>query len=127
MREIEFEAWDIENQVMIPWSLDMFNETSPVTEYGGEFPQDEEHFILRQYTGQLDFNNKKAFDGDIVKILGHKSRKYTCEFPALCKIIWSDESSGWLLQSLDGKHSFGLYKNTIFQIVGNIYESHLRK
>ncbi len=62
--EIKFEAWDKKNKAMIPWSIDMFSDMSPVTFYGDEFP-DDKFFILRQYIGLHDIDGKEWYYKDI--------------------------------------------------------------
>lgn len=133
MREIKFRAWDKEKQIMIPWSLDMFNETSPVTEYGGEFPQDEEHFVLMQFTGRKDQKRIKEFpegqeiyDCDLIKVIAEKhlidGEYEKCEqFNA--SVFWEYEMSAWFYEELEYGEGGHPLANCKCEIIGNIYQN----
>jgi hypothetical protein len=84
---------------------------------------------LSMFTNQTDKNNIAIFGsfeidgkmtrgGDIVLLLGNKHKKYTVKFPEKCNVIWCVNTSGWFLKATNKKHSFGLYKNGIHEIVG---------
>jgi hypothetical protein len=71
-----------------------------------------------EWTGRKDRNNKDIYEDDEVNFIGNKHRSYTCGLPETCRVVWSEEASGWMLVS--EKHSFGLYKMGIHEVIGNI-------
>ncbi|MFA5382076.1 MAG: YopX family protein [Candidatus Micrarchaeia archaeon] len=73
-----------------------------------------------EWTGRVDRNDKDIYEDDEVNFLGNKERSYTCGLPEICRVVWFEESSGWMLTS--EKHSFGLYKTGIYEVIGNIHD-----
>ena len=69
MRKIKFRAWTLQEYMDFP-----ANSMIPPDEVNGdknkwlEFEPEKETFILMQYTGLLDKNGKKIFEGDVVKV-----------------------------------------------------------
>ena len=73
-------------------------------------------------TGHPDIDGQEVYDGDKVDFFGCSTREYTGHLPTRCKVVWFEESSGWMLDDMDGKHSYGLYKSSIVKVIGHIHE-----
>jgi uncharacterized phage protein (TIGR01671 family) len=68
-------------------------------------------FILMQYTGQKDKNEKMIYDGDIVEWNEGENKKPVYWDNKECSFYVGDEDEGYLLHELD------------CEIIGNIYEN----
>ena len=90
MVEIKFEVWDVENKKMIPWYLEMFSDMSPVTGYSSEFPTGGS-FILRQFIGLKDKNDKEWYYGDVGEFENGDRFYIDSEDWLLFVTIWVDE------------------------------------
>lgn len=66
MREIKFRAWDKESKKMRTEEFGFFIGSSNGLSYNGEL-ECYHKFVLMQYTGLKDKNEKKIYEGDIVK------------------------------------------------------------
>ena len=70
-REIEFRAWDYDNNKMIFWTLNdlLVRFGNPEYQFNVE---DRPSFLFdwMQYTGLKDKNGKKIFEGDVIYICG---------------------------------------------------------
>lgn len=76
-----------------------------------------------QQVGRKDINNKEVYRGDRVKIIGHKCRQIReSDHKTVCNVVWFDEAGGWMLDCIDGKHSYGYYNTAIVEIIGNIHQ-----
>lgn len=115
MREIKFRAWDKANTIMLFFS---FNENT--SDYPVEFPEnnlsENEGYVIMQYTGLKDKNEKEGYHKDIVK---------DPECNMLLVIDWLDEGR-WILQPVGRTSSFyalPLESLRRFEVIGNIYEN----
>jgi hypothetical protein len=119
-RPIEFRAWnskikEMEIVISIEWFFNedtkKFDKPDVVTPKS----QLKDQPILMQFTGLLDKNGKKVFEGDIVQWMSHRGRK---EILIQAKIGWGTcgfWTQGWL-DKLDMN-----YHN--MEVIGNIYEN----
>jgi len=129
MKETKYRAWDKRNNSMIDFDLDnidMFRLVITKDDWWIEFDNheddkqflDKSYFILLEYTGRNDRNNKKLFQGDIVSIYGKELsigliwwQTSTCQFV----IDWSFGNKKDFSHKL--QHSRELIK------IGNEYEN----
>lgn len=122
MREIKFRAWEINwlnketgqpQGRMMQWEdiRDDFAYIQNVTS----------HFILTQYTGLKDTNNKEIYEGDIVRC-SHDYDNYIN-----CFVAWREHLAGFYYVDKSCEDKQWLSMITMFnaseEIIGNIYEN----
>ena len=109
MREISFRAWDKATKRMISWNQILNNliEGRNVVSRIYDPLNNDKLLIPMQFTGLLDKNGKKIFEGDIVK-QGSMPYKYTIEW---------DDNGAWRFEP--GGY---LYEQNDYEVIGNIYE-----
>lgn len=121
MREIKFRAWDKALKSWTNYSIDddllMFYDKHAEC---WETDQEGERFILCQYTGLKDNEDREIYEGDIVKAIS---------FARWIGVVkYSDENQAFIFDDLDKKYRG---KSTVFMnqfddgfgILGNIYEN----
>lgn len=124
MREIKFRAWDKELKEWTNYSIsnidgtliDFYNKETGFWESdrGGE------RFVLSQYTGLKDKNNREIYEGDVIKAISFARWIGVVEY--------SDENSAFIFDDLDKKYRgdsivFMSQFDQGFKILGNIYEN----
>lgn len=124
MREIKFRAWDKELKEWTNYSISNIDGT-PIDFYNKEtgfWESDRggERFVLSQYTGLKDNEDREIYEGDIVKAIS---------FARWIGVVkYSDENQAFIFDDLDKKYRG---KSTVFmnqfddgfEILGNIYEN----
>ena len=127
-RAIEFRYWDEEEKEMIyyrnPYTLcgktvlvlDDMESRSYVDSDDVEIIED-----LMQFTGLPDKNNKKIFDGDIVKFLTFEyGNENIIETTGV--IVWSDARFAWYVTGKYNNLLSHIIKTEI-EVIGNIHEN----
>lgn len=120
MREIKFRAWDKEQKEWVNYSIDddllMFYDKLGEC---WEVDQEGERFILCQYTGLKNFNEKEIYEGDIVRAVGFS------KWIGVAK--YSDKNQAFVFEATDknyrGNIVFISQFDQGFKILGNIYEN----
>jgi len=96
-------------------------------DYGnGMYELDNDNYIIQQFTGVLDKNNKEIYEGDIVKTTGPQLDVHAVEYTK-GEITWVRESF-CLCQSGIGGNEMSYYVHCDccpcgLEIIGNIFEN----
>ena len=107
MREIKFRAWE-GKRMFYDFTISSLD-GEPFAENGNAYPE----WILQQFTGLLDKNNKEIYEGDIVK---DGNKKF--------EIKWSSILMGWQMRTLNkNPDKFMHFSTANLEIIGNIYEN----
>lgn len=127
MREILFRgkvtdgSWIYGNYIYAPGNVEVHSICDP------DFPYDwyeVNRHTLEQYTGLIDKNDTKIFEGDIVRT----------KYGRLCIVAWfsSDACVGWDLIPVDTvenichkkcSDSYDIYKKDNLEVIGNIHDN----
>lgn len=120
MREIKFRAWDKDLKRWTNYSIDddllMFYDKHAEC---WEADQEGERFILCQYTGLKDNEDREIYEGDIVKAIS---------FARWIGVVkYSDKNQAFIFEDIDknyrGSIVFMSQFAQNFKILGNIYEN----
>jgi uncharacterized phage protein (TIGR01671 family) len=126
MRDIKFRVWDNKDNCWTsPARLNEYDSKCFIYEFFGSCYQ-RDNYIISQYTGLNDNNNKEIYEGDIVHYLfdGNSYPKEAVDKNLICVY---DTSNAWFVfrehidDSDDGYYWLEV-KNNI-EVVGNIYEN----
>jgi uncharacterized phage protein (TIGR01671 family) len=136
MRKFKFRAWNI-NRKRWETGLGLYFDDSKLGDFSECFhnQEDENDYVIQQWTGLLDKNGKEVFEGDIVKYA--RTRIETTEEPKgifSSKLIELGEDIGEIdfmgfefVVSFDHKRyddieKLGNYPHR-FEVIGNIFEN----
>ena len=129
MREFKFRLWSIEEKQFIsPNILEVFDESGDLTPFkyiktGKLNPlyMPVENYIIQQYTGLTDKNNKPIYEGDIVKF--SRSFEKERQIKELKSFVRFDEGKfGFDLIGFNGMFYDLSYECSI-EVIGNIFEN----
>lgn len=127
MREIKFRAWEKENKKMWFNVQDAYDwidngggeneEDIPATHFGELIDNDD--WILMQYTGLTDKNDKEIYENDFVSG-DYTGRVIWCDG----KESWKGQGIGWIIVTRgDAESWIELTSGNELEVVGNIYEN----
>ena len=120
MREIKFRAWDKEQKEWVKYSI---TDNIPIFCHNTSrwrTDKEGERFILCQYIGLKDENDREIYEGDIIKAVSFAK--------PIGIVKYSDENQAFIFNDLDKKYRG--YSTALmnqfddgFEILGNIYEN----
>ena len=129
MREIKFRAWDKDNEKMvyIPGVKRTEDWLSPEINELIKHCQEEENYILMQYTGLKDKNGKEIYEGDILDFQNANMKKptllgyvkYHVERACYTVGVYFDAYGLPLCDECDN----GICDAKNLKVIGNIYEN----
>ena len=116
-REIKFRAWRISSKEYVGFysiGLYMFDNGEI---YHGNLNVTK-NYILEQFTGLTDKNNKEIYDGDIIRVCNNNNGYFEV-------IFLNQYVGGWNLKNPQHKDtiSLGAIKQSEIEVIGNIHES----
>lgn len=113
-RIIEFRAWDKEEKEYyydVEYTYDFFcSGRGCYAESFGEVLNQPDRFIVEQFTGLLDRNGKKIYEGDIIESTWNGDK---------AEVVWNDVEGEWEHYADFNTHS--KYSGSV--VIGNIHES----
>lgn len=125
MRIIKFRVWDLENKTWEnPSILEVWNDSGKLEPFkyiktGKLNPlySPIENYIIQQFTGVYDKNQKEIYEGDIIKWIDPS----TIHENVL--VTYDEVSAGFKLNLSWNKCSFSHISRERIEILGNIYEN----
>lgn len=122
-RLIEYRVWDVEGKRWLPsWQIHIEGDGSIHKHVGGDEYHEvrEEFYTIQQFTGLLDIDGNKIFEGDIVEAVS-SDNKY------LSNVKWDQNDGRWGFISIKTKsmtfhYDLG-YGCSKWRVVGNILEN----
>ena len=129
-REIKFRAWDKNREQIVTeggfiqfdgnGGFEVFNEPNSSWDKNGEDAND---LILMQFTGLLDKNGKKVFEGDLVTIYDSYN---ACTAKGVAEVKFSYEYVGGWVASSNGKDALTIgTRMNLIEVVGNSWDIRL--
>lgn len=137
MRKMEFRIWDKELKEMNYLSLEDLCEDDYW--YDGETSvwsvlydcnNENERFVINQYTGLEDKNGKKIFEGDICKgnQYSDKDNLFVIKYGKYKTKDWKDKyisntyQFGWYAEFIESKEQVHLVIPNGIEVIGNIFD-----
>lgn len=120
MRELEFRAWDKENECWLNFgyaSIYRKEDGKPDTIFKFDFS---DNYIVEQYTGLIDKNGKGIYEGDILLIPARKDKVKG----NLYTVIWHKIHARFNFANKNGEFGeiqIGKIKRA--EVIGNIHEN----
>lgn len=136
MREILFRGKRVDNGEWIEGDLRQLTKTTVNTTAGAyicnydTINEDNKCYIhykidpetIGQFTGLLDKNGKRIFEGDIVRLVAQGGRKHK-----VWQIVYDIEIAAWLLRNGDNnedyEHFYGALARANCEVIGNIHDN----
>lgn len=114
MREIKFRAWVNDHWVdWIPTCKTLGAYNASVIDTDGYTFEEDNPFIVEQYTGLEDKNGKEIYEGDILQIDDHILGDFV--------VVW--HNFGWKIKRSVGYESLSVHKSEDCTVIGNIHEN----
>lgn len=113
-REIKFRAWVNDHWVdWIPTCKTLGAYNASIIDTDGYTFEEDNPFIVEQYTGLKDKNGKEIYEGDILQIDDHILGDF--------EVVWHNLS--WKIKRSVGYESLSVHKTQDIVVIGNIHEN----
>jgi uncharacterized phage protein (TIGR01671 family) len=118
----QFRAWDIKEQRYASHNLHLDGSGVLFWSFGynEHLIDDQDNFILEQFSGKLDIKANRIFDGDIVEIVWNDDVYCGTDH---CVVFFDETDLSWCCKDQNG-HILGLindYESIL--VIGNIHEN----
>jgi uncharacterized phage protein (TIGR01671 family) len=123
-RQLKFRIWDKlkRNEQLL---IDNLGKIFVIDEACGQANEadDQENYVIQQYTGLKDSKGVEIFEGDLVQY-NQNSNYDGMNF----EVVWSDASFGWVLKSKTGDYLTNQItpngpRYNFLEVVGNVFEN----
>jgi uncharacterized phage protein (TIGR01671 family) len=128
MREIKFRCWNKAHESFRQGCKVISYDGIVGHEYSGgilwQKPEDRNNYVIQQFIGISDINDREVYEGDIIKI--HDPKGIVADF--IAQICWSKEELSWAFK--EGLHwnrpiesMWSWIQDKEIEVIGNIFEN----
>lgn len=128
-RELEFRAWDkLKKKVQDVAAINFVEGYATLWKHIGSsrstYLAELNSLELLEFTGLLDKNKKKIFEGDILKTTSKRVLGMPADRPFERIIKWQGESASFVMSGIkQGYECFFIGMLSEWEVIGNIYEN----
>lgn len=121
MREIKFRAWDSERKTYDHEEILLSPNGDLLASRWQELCEPESEYIIEQYTGLKDKNDKEIYEGDILKLRG---RFYEVKFDNYGQFYIENKNYHWLENGYSFRNvDIWCAEGILVEVIGNIHEN----
>lgn len=124
MREIKFKCWDVERKAWLN-EVDTYAQVADQARFN---PENRDHFILCQYTGERDAHGSEIWEGDVVKLI--EPARFEADVSKISEVRFVNggftvEASGWFNMGESDITTVGwaIEEDITIEVIGNKFEN----